>query len=233
MQRLDKVLSEAKVGTRKQIKALIRTGGVLVDGQPACAPEQKVAETAEISVRGERVERMRPVLIKMYKPAGYITATEDRHQPTVMELLPEQYRKLDAVPVGRLDKETEGLLLFTNDGELAHKLISPRYRVKKRYYAEHDGAATEEDVAAFAAGLVLADGTECLPAKLEPLGAGKSEITVYEGKYHQVRRMMASRGLPVHYLCRLAEGAVDLSGMSPGEVEEICFDMFGFDLETV
>lgn len=229
MQRLDKVLSEAKVASRKELKSLIRAGAVAVDGVVVRSPEQKVAEDAMITVHGEPVAKMRRVLIALYKPAGYITATEDRVQATVMDLIPEEYRKLDVAPVGRLDKATEGLLLLTNDGELAHKLISPKYAVQKVYYAEHEGEATQADVAEFEKGVVLGDGTECLPAKLEPLGPGKSRITICEGKYHQVRRMFASRGMPVIYLSRLSEGPVTLEGMSLGEMTEIDCDIFEFD----
>ena len=138
-----------------------------------------------------------------------------------MELIPDRYRRQNVVPVGRLDKDTEGLLLLTNDGELAHRLISPRRGVEKRYYARHEGTATEEDTAAFAAGLSLQDGTLCRPAVLKPLGPGESEITVTEGKYHQVRRMMASRGLPVTYLRRDREGSLFLSSLPAGECREL------------
>ena len=132
-----------------------------------------------------------------------------------MELRPPAYGRR-VTPVGRLDKDTEGLLLFTDDGELAHRLISPRYRVPKVYYARHEGQGTEGDVEAFAGGLVLGDGTVCLPAKLEPLGPGESLVTICEGKYHQVRRMLASRGMPVTYLERRAEGQLTLDGVPRG-----------------
>ncbi|MBR6424647.1 MAG: rRNA pseudouridine synthase [Oscillospiraceae bacterium] len=228
MQRLDKVLSDAGVASRKEIKAMIRAGLVTVDGVSASSPEQKVEETAQILLQGRPVERYRTILIALHKPAGYITATEDRNAPTVMDLLPEQYRKWKLFPVGRLDKATEGLLFLTNDGELAHKLISPRYEVEKLYYAEHEGEATEEDVRAFAEGLILGDGTKCRPAKLLPLGPGKSRVIVTEGKYHQVRRMMAARGMNVNYLRREQEGPVKLNGLALGEMTEISPDIFGF-----
>jgi 16S rRNA pseudouridine516 synthase len=138
-----------------------------------------------------------------------------------MELLPESMKHLDLKPVGRLDKATEGLLLFTNDGDLLHRLISPKKEVPKIYYARHEGTATGEDVAAFASGLTLGDGTVCLPAKLEPMGAGESLVTVCEGKYHQVRRMMASRGMPVIYLERRQEGALTLGDLPRGKVREL------------
>jgi 16S rRNA pseudouridine516 synthase len=156
-------------------------------------------------------------VVMLHKPAGFVTATEDRDQKTVMELLPGEWKHLDLKPVGRLDKETEGLLLFTNDGDLLHRLISPKKEVPKVYYAQHEGQATQEDVQAFAEGLTLRDGTVCLPAKLEPLGPGESLITVCEGKYHQVRRMMASRAMTVTYLQRRKEGGLSLGDLSGGE----------------
>ena len=138
-----------------------------------------------------------------------------------MELLPAQYKHFDLKPVGRLDKATEGLLLFTNDGDLLHRLISPKKEVPKVYYARHEGEAGAEDVEAFASGLTLRDGMVCLPAKLEPLGPGESLITVCEGKYHQVRRMMASRGMTVLYLERRQEGPLDLGDLPRGQVREL------------
>ena len=162
-----------------------------------------------------------PVLILLHKPAGYLTAADDPKAKTVMDLVPEAYRKLGVMPVGRLDKDTEGLLLLTNDGDLAHRILSPRHGVWKRYYAEHEGTAGPADVRAFEAGLVLADGLHCLPAKLAPLGPGRSAVEVQEGKYHQVRRMLASRGLPVTYLRREAEGRLPLGDLPLGQTKEL------------
>ena len=222
MQRLDKLLSEAGVASRKELKSMIRAGRVQVDGIVVKSPELKVEEaTAEIRVDGQVVGKMRTVVVMLHKPAGYVTSTEDPRDPTVMELLPEPYRKLDVKPVGRLDKATEGLLLFTNDGQLAHRILSPRHAVWKRYYAEHEGEAGAEDVAAFSKGIELRDGDHCLPAVLKPLGAGKSIVEIQEGKYHQVRRMMASRGMPVLYLKRLAEGGLELGDLPLGEIREL------------
>jgi 16S rRNA pseudouridine516 synthase len=138
-----------------------------------------------------------------------------------MELLPPEYRNRDLKPVGRLDKQTEGLLLFTNDGDLLHRLISPKKEVPKVYYARHEGTAGEADVEAFAAGVELRDGTMCLPAALKPLGPGESLITVCEGKYHQVRRMMASRNMTVLYLERREEGPLTLGDLPRGQVREL------------
>ena len=163
----------------------------------------------------------RRIVLILNKPEGYVTATEDKNDRTVMELLPAEYRHLELKPVGRLDKATEGLLLFTNDGDLLHRLISPKKEVRKVYYARHEGTAGEEDIAAFASGLTLRDGLNCLPAKLEPLGPGESLITVCEGKYHQVRRMMASRNMTVLYLERRQEGRLTLEKLPRGQVREL------------
>lgn len=158
------------------------------------------------------------MVVMLNKPAGFVTATEDPVERTVMELLPPDMKHLDLKPVGRLDKATEGLLLLTNDGDLLHRLISPKKEVPKIYYARHEGTANEADVGAFAAGLTLRDGTVCRPARLEPLGPGESLITVCEGKYHQVRRMMASRGMTVTYLERRQEGMLTLGDLPRGQV---------------
>ena len=225
MQRLDKILSEAGVASRKELKTIIRAGRVSVNGSVIKDPEQKFDETAaEITVDGVSVRKKGTVLLMMHKPAGYVTSTDDPRDPTVMQLLPEEYLKLDVKPVGRLDKETEGLLLFTNDGDLAHRIISPKAGVWKTYYAEHVGRAENEDVEAFRRGIVLKDGTQCLPAELEPLGDGKSLIRVQEGKYHQVRRMMASRDMTVQYLKRTGEGNLTLGTLAKGEITEISPD---------
>ena len=222
MQRLDKFLSEAGAASRKEIKTLIRQGRVTVDGRAASAPDQKIDEKAAVvCLDGAVVEGYRTVTILLYKPAGFVTSTDDPRDKTVMELIPERYRRLGVVPVGRLDKETEGLLLLTNDGGLNHRITAPRHGIRKTYYAEHAGTAGEADIAAFREGLTLRDGTVCLPAELRPLGEGKSEITVQEGKYHQVRRMMASRGLTVTYLRRETEGGLTLEGLAPGGVREL------------
>ena len=156
----------------------------------------------------------------LHKPRGLLTARRDARRETVMSCFPEALRET-LHPVGRLDKDTEGLLLFTNDGDLLHRLISPKKEVPKVYYARHEGTAGAEDVEAFRAGLTLWDGMVCLPAKLEPLGAGESRITVCEGKYHQVRRMMASRGMTVTYLERQREGALGLGDLPRGQFREL------------
>lgn len=230
MERLDKFLSDSGAGTRSQVKQILKTGRVTVDGKPEKDGSRKIdPDLNQIALDGISMNGKQRIVVLMNKPAGFITATEDPSDRTVMELLPNEMRHLDLKPVGRLDKATEGLLLFTNDGNLLHRLISPRMEVPKIYYARHEGQAGEEDVAAFAAGLVLRDGTHCLSAVLTPLGPGESRITVCEGKYHQVRRMMASRGMTVTYLERIQEGGLTLDGvergqcrcLTPAEMEEL------------
>lgn len=219
MERLDKFLCNCGVATRSQIKAILKAGRVSVDGKWEKDGARKVDPLVQnIELDGQPVKAMSRVVVMLNKPQGYVTATEDAQEKTVMELLPEEIRKWDVKPVGRLDKATEGLLLFTNDGDLLHRLISPGKGVRKLYYARHEGTAQQEDVAAFSQGLILKDGTKCLPAKLEILGAGECFVTVCEGKYHQVRRMLASRGLPVTYLERRQEGALTLGALPRGQV---------------
>ena len=222
MERLDKFLCDSGAGTRSQVKPILKAGRVTVDGVTVRDGSVKVDPGKQaVCLDGVPLGGKRRVVLMLNKPAGYLTATEDPKDPTVMELLPEQYRHLDLKPVGRLDKATEGLLLFTNDGDLLHQLISPKKEVPKVYYARHEGAASREDVEAFAAGLELRDGTKCLSAELEPLGPGESMVTVCEGKYHQVRRMMASRGMHVEYLERRQEGALSLGDLPRGAVREL------------
>ena len=222
MERLDKFLCDCGVGTRSQVKAILKSGAVTVDGIPERDNGRKIdPEKQIIMINGERLGKTGRVVAMLNKPEGYVTATEDAKERTVMELLPKEMRHLDLKPVGRLDKATEGLLLFTNDGDLLHRLISPKKEVPKIYYAKHEGTATEEDAAAFRDGLVLGDGTRCLPAVLQPLGEGESLITVCEGKYHQVRRMMASRKMHVLYLERRQEGDLTLGSLERGCVREL------------
>lgn len=222
MERLDKFLCDSGVGTRSQVKVILKSGRVAVDGKPEKDSSRKIdPNTQTITLDGEVLGGARRIVAMLNKPAGYVTATEDARDKTVMELLPAELRNQDLKPIGRLDKATEGLLLFTNDGDLLHRLISPKKEVPKVYYARHEGTATAEDVEAFAAGLTLRDGTVCRPAELEPLGAGESRITVCEGKYHQVRRMMASRNMTVLYLERRNEGNLTLGDLPRGQVREL------------
>ena len=222
MDRLDKFLCDSGVGTRSQVKQILKAGRIAVDGKVERDNSRKIDPNSNvITLDGEVLGGKRRIVLMLNKPEGFVTATEDATERTVMELLPPEYRHLDLRPVGRLDKATEGLLLFTNDGDLLHRLISPKKEVSKVYYARHEGEATEADVEAFASGLTLRDGTVCLPAKLEPLRAGESLVTVCEGKYHQVRRMMASRNMTVLYLERRQEGSLHLGDLPRGAVREL------------
>ena len=211
-QRLDKVIASTGKFSRREVKALVRQGRVLVDGIPARSGEDKVdAESVEIVVNGENLTYRRYTWVMLNKPAGYLSATEDGRGPTVLDLLPQELQKQGLFPVGRLDKDTEGLLLLTNEGGLAHDLLSPKHHVDKVYYARVEGRLGRDDIDALAAGMVLGDGLHCLPAGLEPLEDGsRCLVTLREGKYHQVKRMLAARGKPVLELRRLSMGPVSL-----------------------
>ncbi len=215
--RLDKLLADTGKWSRKDAKTLLKQGRVLVDGAVEHSADRKVDPAAQtVTVDGVRVGWAEFRYLMLHKPGGVLTATEDKHQKTVLDLLPPEYQ--DLFPVGRLDKDTEGLLLLTDDGELAHRLLSPRHHVDKVYLAHIEGDVDDADVAAFAQGITLGDGTKCLPAGLERLGEGKCLVTLREGKFHQVKRMLASRGKPVVWLKRLSMGPLRLDeGLLPGQ----------------
>lgn len=211
MERLDKVLAGTGRWSRREVKLLVRQGLVRLNGSAAVSAEEKCdPETAVITVNGETVVLRRFTYVLLHKPGGVLTATEDRRQETVMELLPQELRRVGLAPVGRLDKDTEGLLLLTNDGELTHRLLSPKYHVDKRYFARVDGHLTAAHAEAFAKGMTLGNGLKCLPARLEILPDNGCIVTVREGKFHQVKRMLASCGAPVVYLKRLSMGPLVL-----------------------
>ncbi len=220
MERLDKTLANAGAGTRSAVKALLKAGRIQVNGLVEKDGSRHIDPAKDtLALDGEPIGRPARQVWMLNKPAGCVTATEDPG-PTVMDYLPPSLRA-SLRPVGRLDKDTEGLLLFTDDGDLLHRLISPKKQVPKVYFARHEGDTTADDVAAFAAGLVLKDGTVCLSAKLEPLGHGESLVTVCEGKYHQVRRMLASRGHFVTYLERRSEGPLSLGDLPRGQARAL------------
>lgn len=211
MERLDKRLASTGQWSRKEARELIRAGRVSVGGAVCRGPEEKVEETSEILVDGLPIGEGGMAYIMLHKPAGVVSATEDPREKTVLSLLPERYQRLGLFPAGRLDKDTEGLLLLTNDGPLAHRLLAPRSHVDKVYYVEVDGALDEEDRRAFREGLTLADGYTCMPAELKVGSASNTAyITIHEGKYHQIKRMLASRGKPVTYLKRISFGPLEL-----------------------
>ena len=212
MERLDKILSSTGHWSRREVKDLVRQGRVKVNGEKAKKPEDKCDPAqAEIMVDSSVVDCAPFVYLMLHKPDGLLSATEDKRQKTVIDLLPEHLQKRGLFPVGRLDKDTEGLLILTDDGDLAHQLLSPKKHVDKVYYAKVDGRLVQEDVEALAGGMTLGDGLECLPAGLKILGEGNEcLVTLREGKYHQVKRMLAARGKPVVYLKRLSMGGLSL-----------------------
>lgn len=231
MTRLDKYLCGAGLGTRSEVKALIKKGQVTVNGVRAARPEQKIDENLDkVSVNGQTARYSEFAYIMLNKPAGVVSATEDKRERTVLDLLPPKDRK-GLFPVGRLDKDTEGLLLLTDDGELAHRLLSPKKHVDKTYYAKIEGTVTEEHVARFLEGLDIGDEKPAMPAKLQILSAGKSsevQVTVQEGRFHQVKRMFGAVGCRVVCLKRLSIGPLKLDeDLSAGEYrplteQEIC-----------
>lgn len=216
--RLDKYLSELGVASRRELREIIRSGRVCVDGVCVRDEGQRIdAQRASVSLDGRTLHYSRFQYYMLDKPLGVITATEDREQKTVLDLLPPELRAAGLFPVGRLDKDTSGLLLLTNDGDFAHRVIAPKSEVWKRYLARVDGVPDEADAAAFREGLVLADGTRCLSAVLEVSGEESCAVLVQEGKYHQVRRMLAARGKSVLSLRRVAIGALPLDEtLGPG-----------------
>ena len=221
MERLDKVVASRGRWSRREVRRLVREGRILVDGVPAAAFDCKVdPERASITVDGEDLGWSRFTYLMMNKPAGLLSATRDgRGDGTVLDLLPPELRRRGLFPVGRLDRDTVGLLLLTDDGGLAHDLLSPRRHVDKTYRVRAAGRIDGEDAAAFAAGLTLGDGLRCLPARLEP-GEAEDEafVTLHEGKFHQIKRMFAARGKPVLTLARVAMGGIPLDpSLGPGE----------------
>ncbi|MBR2668030.1 MAG: pseudouridine synthase [Oscillospiraceae bacterium] len=214
--RLDALLASTGRWSRKEAKDLIRAGRVSAAGAVLRRPEEKCAlETVEVD--GVPVACPKYVYLMLYKPTGILSATEDRRQATVLDLLPPHLQRIGLYPVGRLDKDSEGLLLLTNDGPLGHRLLAPGKHVAKTYLAEVEGTLDVSDAEAFRQGMVLEDGTRLLPASLEILSQTRCRVTVEEGKYRQIRRMLAQRGKPVTALKRLTMGPITLDEtLSPG-----------------
>ena len=220
MDRLDKLVAQYSDYSRKDVRKLVKEKRIEVNGVPALSFDEKIGEEDLVMLDGEPILRKRRILAVLNKPMGFVTSTEDPRDRTVMELVPKEWMKMGVYPVGRLDKDTEGLLIFTNDGALAHSLISPKNGIEKEYYVEHTGSVEKEDIAAFKAGMVLDDET-LKPALLIPMEEGKSRVVVTEGKYHQVRRMMAIRGMDVTYLKRIREGNLALGSLEVGKWKEL------------
>lgn len=224
--RIDKVLSNVGHGSRAEIKRYCKYGVITVNGEVVNNPGLQVdPENDEIIFDGELVNYREFVYIMLNKPDGYISATFDKFDPIVLDLIDPLYLAFEPFPVGRLDKDTEGLLVLTNDGKLSHRVLSPKKHVPKTYYAKIEGVVTEEDIKAFKKGVVLDDGYETMPAQLEILKSdeiSEIELTIHEGKFHQVKRMFESVGKKVVYLKRLSMGKLKLDEtLALGEYREL------------
>lgn len=224
MMRLDKFLCEVGIGTRSEVKTCLKKGMVMVNGETVKKPEIKIEEEHDsICFQGRKLNYEAMQYFLLNKPAGCVTATKDKLSKTVMSFLPEHHRD-DLFPVGRLDKDTEGLLLITNDGQLAHELLSPKKHVDKTYFAVIDGEVREEHKQLFWEGLNIGDADLTLPAKLEIIKSGavsEIELTIHEGRFHQVKRMFEAIETKVTYLKRISMGTLTLGNLQPGEVRTL------------
>jgi len=215
MERLDKILANLGYGSRKEVKALCRKGEVVVDGTLVKDSAEKVDPVnSTIEVKGEKINYRKFIYLMMNKPSGVVSATFDNHDETVIDLLDPEYQVFEPFPIGRLDKDTVGLLLITNDGELNHKLIAPKNHVDKVYYAEINKPIDESDIVKFEKGITLDDGYLCMPAKLEVINSNEDgaevHVTIQEGKFHQVKRMFEAVDKSVVYLRRISFGPLKL-----------------------
>ncbi|MBO5483873.1 MAG: rRNA pseudouridine synthase [Lachnospiraceae bacterium] len=235
--RLDKYLAQMSIGTRSEVKRFIKSGRVFVNDIPAGKPEQKVTADDIITMDGETIEYVPYEYYMLHKPRGYVSAVSDKEFPTVVSLIKDSRRE-DLFPVGRLDKDTEGLLLITNDGMLAHELLSPKKHVGKTYLVKVQGEVDTEDIQRLENGLDIGDEKNTLPSKVKILETAIGEredipeeeiteytwleLTIQEGRYHQVKRMMAAVGKPVLYLKRLSMGALKLDeSLAKGEYRKL------------
>lgn len=229
MERLDKILANMGYGTRKEVKSLVKHGEVLINGLKVKDSSVHIdPEKDVIIVNEEKLIYKKFVYIMLNKPQGVISATEDDRDETVIDLLDENIQIFKPSPVGRLDKDTEGLLLITNDGELNHMLLSPKKHVPKKYYAKIAGIVTDKDVEEFSKGVILDDGYKTLPAELKVLKSdtiearSEIEVVIYEGKFHQVKRMFEAVEKKVVFLKRIEMGALKLDEkLEPGEYREL------------
>ena len=233
-QRLDKWIASQGEHSRKQVKELIRAGKVTINGQKADSPEQKLDGSEDIAINGKRLILQKYVYIMMNKPAGVLCATTDREQKTVLDILPKELSRPGLFPAGRLDKDTEGFVLITDDGDFAHKILSPKNHIPKTYFVRTDKEIPHTLADEFAKGVTLGGGDKTSPAKLElniSDSACEAELTIYEGIYHQVKRMFAQYGIKVAYLRRIQMGNLKIDpDLPPGaarailhnEIENIC-----------
>ena len=224
-ERLDKIIAASGIASRKDCKSMIKAGRIAVNGIVAISPDQKAEDADVITVDGMPIEHEKFHYFMMNKPQGYVSSTDDPKSMTVLDLIPPEYRHLHLFPAGRLDKDAVGLLILTDDGDYCHNVISPKKNVVKRYFVRVDGTLTEKDKARFAEGIVLGDGTELLPARLEILSKNEGYVFIREGKYHQVKRMLASLGCPVTYLKRMNIGSLALDETLPeGKIKKLSPD---------
>lgn len=224
--RVDKLLSNVGVASRAELKKYCKQGLISVNGKVINNPGVQVdSENDDIRFNGEKIVYREFVYIMLNKPDGYISATYDKYDPIVLDLIDQSYLVFEPFPVGRLDKDTEGLLVLTNDGQLAHRVLSPKKHVPKTYYAKIQGKVTEEDILAFEKGVILDDGYETMPSQLKILKSddmSEIELTIHEGKFHQVKRMFESVGKKVVYLKRLSMGKLKLDeSLGLGEYREL------------
>ncbi|MGH4051999.1 MAG: pseudouridine synthase [Clostridium sp.] len=227
MERIDKILSNLGHGTRKEVKAILKKGKVEIDGVIISDNAMKIdPDKAIIKVSGEEINYRKYIYLIMNKPAGVVSATVDKHDETVIDLIDDEYRAFDPFPIGRLDRDTVGLILITNDGELNHKLIAPKNHVDKVYYAEINKFVEQSDVDAFKKGVVIDDGYKCMPSVLEILNADDNGaevmVTIQEGKFHQVKRMFESVEKKVVFLKRVSFGPLKLEdNLEEGKCREL------------
>lgn len=224
--RVDKLLSNVGVASRAELKKYCKQGLISVNGKVINNPGVQVdSENDDVRFNGEKIVYREFVYIMLNKPDGYISATYDKYDPIVLDLIDQSYLVFEPFPVGRLDKDTEGLLVITNDGQLAHRVLSPKKHVPKTYYAKIQGKVTEEDIFAFETGVILDDGYETMPSQLKILKSddmSEIELTIHEGKFHQVKRMFESVGKKVVYLKRLSMGKLKLDeSLGLGEYREL------------
>lgn len=226
MLRLDKYLADCGVGTRSEIKKLISAGAVKVDGVCATTPKTKVDEkVTEVTLDGKHIKYKKYIYLMLNKPKGYVSAVRDNHYKTVIDLVPDEYAHYDVFPMGRLDIDTVGLLVLTNDGDMAHRLLSPTHHVPKKYVAEVDGRITDDDVIAFASGMDLGDFV-AKPADLKIIEVSDeksiADVVIQEGKFHQIKRMFEKTGKTVTFLKRIEMNRLPLDeGLEEGEMREL------------
>lgn len=234
MERLDKILVSQGIAGRKEARELIKKGEVRVNGEIVKKPEYKVQpEDCSITVKGQNLSYSKNIYIMLNKPAGVVSATKDNVDRTVIDILPEEYKRKGLFPAGRLDKDTEGLLIITDDGDFAHKILSPKKHVEKKYIAQLDKEINADVINKFENGIIFADGTKCMPAKLEIIPDTQNKkglVTICEGKFHQVKKMFISCGLNVVHLKRISIGNLYLDSKLP---IGCCKLMSKLDIESI